>query len=188
MNVANMMQLHQLCDVIEEKMGETLEIKHFFFVRKIAILFGCMKLLIKCKTFAIENFEAIAEEDDFNSMEMPLFKELMMSENVQANEETKLKILLKWVKFDDKRRDDFLELIKYINFPQISREFVRDCIANEPLINTNNVCLVYVSLAVIDSLPSRATSPQHHHDELPYAASRNNSGLQPLGRRRFNWH
>lgn len=165
MYVANMLQLKELCDAIEAKIGETLEISQFFVILNIANLYNRTILMRECTNFAIVNFVELSKEEDFNSMGKAFLKELVTSERVVASEEEKFNIIMNWVKHDEQRQEELIELIKCIDFSRVSIQFGRNTIANELLINQNNQCLVHISLEILASVPERGVSAQSHNDD-----------------------
>lgn len=167
--VANMLHLKGLCEAIEAKIGETLEISQFFSIIAIAIMYSCTTLMNECKHFAFMNFEALSEDEDFNSLHKAFLKDLVTSKLNVASEETKLEVILSWVKHDEQRRGDLLELLKCIDFTQVSIQFGREIIAYESLINETNECLLYVSSELLASVPERETSFPYLYDDRPHA-------------------
>lgn len=152
MCAADMMQLTELCDAIEENMENNLNVQTIFSIRNIANKFGIENLQNECQEFAEAHFDVISKQDDFLEMEYLFLKNLLLSKQGNVDEDGKLEIVFKWVRHSENERNkNLMELIKCVKLSNIHLTKLREYIQYEPLINMSGECLIHFSISVIDS-------------------------------------
>ncbi|XP_077975528.1 kelch-like protein 12 [Styela clava] len=94
LHVATLMQLSVLCAKIAEFLETKLDPKMFFRIREIALKFNIQSLEQICDNFAFQSLGAIANEEEFKSLDVKFVSLLVGTNNVEYSEDAKLAVLL----------------------------------------------------------------------------------------------
>nr|XP_039255352.1 kelch-like protein 21 [Styela clava] len=100
LHVANIMQLSRFCEKITEFLKASLGPKSFFVIRQLAVKFNLRGLEQSCDEYAVGHLGSIAKEVEFNQLDKNYIEFLLTHDMSSYSEDSKLKSLLQWIKFD----------------------------------------------------------------------------------------
>nr|XP_039255348.1 kelch-like protein 21 [Styela clava] len=121
LHVGNIMQLSRFCEMIAEFLQANLGSKSFFIIRQLAIKFNLKGLEESCDEYAVGHLGSIANEEEFNELDKNYVMFLTTSYKSSYSEDSKLKILLQWIKADiESRAEYFIEIVKKFNMGGVS--------------------------------------------------------------------
>ncbi|XP_077975736.1 kelch-like protein 26 [Styela clava] len=124
LHAANIMQLSRFCEKITEFLKASLGPKSFFGIRQLAVKFNLKGLEQSCDEYAVGHLGSIAKKAEFNKLDKEYVVFLTTSHKSSYSEDSKLKILLQWIKADTKSRaGQFIEMVKKLNIDKISTTY-----------------------------------------------------------------
>ncbi|XP_051930267.1 kelch-like protein 23 [Hippocampus zosterae] len=86
---------------------------------------GCAQLYSAARQVALTHFSAVVSEEDFLSLSKETVAHLLASDNlVIQSEDLVLEAILRWVSFDNKREEHFLELTELVRPESLSLTFI----------------------------------------------------------------
>ncbi|XP_077975378.1 kelch-like protein 3 [Styela clava] len=139
---AHMLQLQGMCDKIAVSLEKELSPESFYSTKMIANTFNCTGLVESCNKYALENFQSIAAEDDFEHLDKDYISFLVGSNEVEASEAVKCKALIIWTNFDvETRASTFEELFGNLNLKEMSGNYQKFLLEKEPLVFNSARCL-----------------------------------------------
>nr|XP_039255351.1 kelch-like protein 12 [Styela clava] len=119
-DVANIMQLSRYCEMVEEFLQANLGPKSFFLIR-VAIKFNLKGLGKACDEYAVGHIGSIAIEAAFNKLDKDYMMFLITCKWSLYSENSKLKVLLQWIKADTgSRAKYFIEMVQKLQIDKIS--------------------------------------------------------------------
>jgi len=120
-----------------------LGIEHF------AQLHSCYDLEIQANCFALENFSAVTENEEFKELSVCRLLSYLSSDFIDVRtEETVFDAVMQWVKYEVKERIQYLsEILENVRLTTISQRFLQEVVDREPLIQGNEKCLALVQHA-----------------------------------------
>ncbi|XP_077975522.1 kelch-like protein 26 [Styela clava] len=134
LHVATLMQLSVLCDKIAEFLKAKLDMKTLPFIKQTASMFEIQTIKTACDDFALSNMGAISQEEYFNELDVEFISFMVGSKNLSYSEDSKLAVLLQWIKGDiDQRRKLLVEMINLINLNNVSYRYATFLVENESL-------------------------------------------------------
>ncbi|XP_039255350.2 kelch-like protein 25 [Styela clava] len=124
LHVANIMQLSRLCEKIADFLEGNLGPKSFFIIRQLAVKFNLQDLEESCDKYAVIYLGSIAKEEEFNRLDRNYVEFLLTHDKSSYSEDSKLEILLQWIKADtESRAEYFLQIVKMLNIGKISTSY-----------------------------------------------------------------
>nr|XP_039255350.1 kelch-like protein 12 [Styela clava] len=124
LHVANIMQLSRFCEKISEFLQAQLGPKSFFIIRQLAIKFNMKGLVKACDQYAVGHLGSIAKVEEFNKLHNEYVIFLITCEWSLYSEDSKLKILLQWIKADtESRAEYFIEMFEKLNIDKITPSY-----------------------------------------------------------------
>ncbi|XP_077975521.1 kelch-like protein 26 [Styela clava] len=134
LHVAALMQLSVLCDKIAVFLEAKLDVKSLLIIKQIASMFEIQILKTACDEFALTNMGAISQEEYFNELDVEFISFMVGSKNLAYSEDSKLAVLLQWIKADIGQRKKLLvEMINLINLNNVSSRYATFLVENESL-------------------------------------------------------
>uniref|UniRef100_A0A8D2ZSA7 BACK domain-containing protein n=1 Tax=Scophthalmus maximus TaxID=52904 RepID=A0A8D2ZSA7_SCOMX len=86
---------------------------------------GCTQLYAAARQVTLTHFSAIIAEEDFLSLSKEAVADLLASDDLAINkDDLALEAILRWVSFDHKREEHFLELIELLRPESLSLPFI----------------------------------------------------------------
>ncbi|XP_007939723.1 kelch-like protein 30 [Orycteropus afer afer] len=121
---------------------------------------GLLGVAAKAWAFLRENFEAVAQEDEFLQLPRERLAACLASELLQVQpEQSRLEALLRWVRHDPPARAPHLpELLGLVHLDALPQPRMRQLLASEPLIQASEACQAALSQghgAVLLALPQK---------------------------------
>lgn len=103
---------------------------------------GLLGVAAKAWAFLRENFEAVAQEDEFLQLSQDRLATCLASDLLQIqSEQSRLEALLRWVRHDPQARATHLpELLSLVHLDAVPRPCVQQLLASEPLIQGSEAC------------------------------------------------
>lgn len=103
---------------------------------------GLLGVAAKAWAFFRENFEAVAQEDEFLQLPRDRLATCLASDLLQVQpEQSRLEALLRWVRHDPQERAAHLpELLSLVHLDAVPRPCVQQLLATEPLIQESEAC------------------------------------------------
>lgn len=88
---------------------------------------GCIQLYTAARQVALTHFSAIFAEQDFLSLSKETIAGLLASDDLAIHkDDLALEAILRWVSFDPKREEHFLELIELVRPESLSLQFITE--------------------------------------------------------------
>ncbi|KAG8003697.1 Kelch-like protein 23 [Nibea albiflora] len=88
---------------------------------------GCIQLYKAARQVALSHFSAIVAEEDFLSLSKESIADLLASDDLAIHrDDLALEATLRWVSFDQKREEHFLELTELVRPESLSLPFITD--------------------------------------------------------------
>uniref|UniRef100_A0A3B5B379 Kelch-like protein 23 n=1 Tax=Stegastes partitus TaxID=144197 RepID=A0A3B5B379_9TELE len=88
---------------------------------------GCSQLYAAARQVVLTHFSAIYTEEDFLSLSKEALADLLASDDLTIHkDDLALEAVLRWVAFDPKREEDFLELIELVRPESLSLPFLTE--------------------------------------------------------------
>ncbi|XP_059559707.1 kelch-like protein 30 isoform X1 [Myotis daubentonii] len=117
---------------------------------------GLLGVVAKAWAFLRENFEAVAQEDEFLQLSQDRLATCLASDLLQAQpEQSRLEALLRWVRHDPQARAAHLpELLHLVRLDAVPRPCVQQLLATEPLILESEACQAALSQGHDGALPA----------------------------------
>lgn len=108
---------------------------------------GLLGVVAKAWAFLRENFEAVAQEDEFLQLSPDRLATCLASDLLQVQpEQSRLEALLRWVRHDPQARAAHLpELLGLVRLDAVPRPCVQQLLATEPLILESEACQAALS-------------------------------------------
>lgn len=108
---------------------------------------GLLGVAAKAWAFLRENFEAVAQEDEFLQLPRDRLAACLASDLLQVQpEQSRLEALLRWVRHEPQARAAHLpELLRLVQLDAVPRPCVQQLLATEPLILQSEACRVALS-------------------------------------------
>lgn len=108
---------------------------------------GLLGVVAKAWAFLRENFEAVAQEDEFLQLSQDRLATCLASDLLQVQpEQSRLEALLRWVRHDPQARAAHLpELLSLVRLDAVPRPCVQQLLATEPLILESEACQAALS-------------------------------------------
>lgn len=108
---------------------------------------GLLGVAAKAWAFLRENFEAVAQEDEFLQLPQDRLATCLAGELLQVQaEQSRLEALLRWVRHDPPARAAHLpELLGLVRLDAVPRPCVQRLLATEPLIQQSEACRLALS-------------------------------------------
>ncbi|KAM5228675.1 kelch-like protein 30 [Ctenodactylus gundi] len=121
---------------------------------------GLLGVAAKAWAFLRENFEAVAQEDEFLQLPLDRLATCLASDLLQVQpEQSRLEALLRWVRHDPQTRATYLpELLNLVHLDAVPRPCVQQLLATEPLIQESEACQEVLSQGhsgVLPGLPQK---------------------------------
>ncbi|KAJ8781641.1 hypothetical protein J1605_010899 [Eschrichtius robustus] len=103
---------------------------------------GLLGVAAKAWAFLRENFEAVAQEDEFLQLSQERLATCLAGDLLQVQpEQSRLEALLRWVRHDPQARATHLpELLGLVHLDAVPRPRVQQLLATEPLIRESEAC------------------------------------------------
>ncbi|XP_058439286.1 kelch-like protein 30 isoform X3 [Marmota monax] len=103
---------------------------------------GLLGVAAKAWAFLRENFEAVAQEDEFLQLSRERLATCLASDLLQMQpEQSRLEALLRWVRHDAQARAAHLpELLSLVHLDAVPRPCMQQLLATEPLIQESEAC------------------------------------------------
>lgn len=103
---------------------------------------GLLGVAAKAWAFLRENFEAVAQEDEFLQLSQERLAACLAGDVLQVQpEQSRLEALLRWVRHDPQVRAAHLpELLGLVHLDAVPRPHVQQLLASEPLIRESEAC------------------------------------------------
>ncbi|XP_066201985.1 kelch-like protein 30 [Saccopteryx leptura] len=116
---------------------------------------GLLGVAAKAWAFLRENFEAVAQEDEFLQLSQDRLATCLASDLLQVQpEQSRLEALLRWVRHDPQARAARLpELLGLVRLDAVPRPCVQQLLTTEPLILQSEACRVALSQGRDEALP-----------------------------------
>ncbi|XP_005863793.1 PREDICTED: kelch-like protein 30 [Myotis brandtii] len=117
---------------------------------------GLLGVVAKAWAFLRENFEAVAQEDEFLQLSQDRLATCLASDLLQVQpEQSRLEALLRWVRHDPQARAAHLpELLNLVRLDAVPRPCVQQLLATEPLILESEACQAALSQGHDGALPA----------------------------------
>nr|XP_039255715.1 kelch-like protein 12 [Styela clava] len=171
LHVATLMQLSVLCENIAEFLKAKLNVKSLLIIKQIASMFEIQTLKTACDDFALTNMGAISQEEYFNELDVEFISFMVGSKSFAYSEDSKLAVLLQWIKADiDQRRKLLVEMINLINLNNVSYRYATFLVENERLCSESPVILKLLFLKMAEKFGVEGASA-----EIPASASEFNA-------------
>lgn len=91
---------------------------------------GCIQLYAAARQVALTHFSAISAEEDFLSLSKEAVADLLASDSLAIyKDDLALEAILRWVSFDPKREEYFLELIELVRPEYLSLQFITELLS-----------------------------------------------------------
>ena len=134
-------------DVLKRKVAINNCVSNYYFADK----YQCSKLKRKCCWFIKSLFSAVMTTEGFLNLNMKQVMEWVCSDDIEVrNEEDIFTGIVKWVSHNKSEREScFPDLLCQVRLGSISRYFLRETIAKEELVISNNTCLNFVLTSII---------------------------------------
>lgn len=88
---------------------------------------GCTQLYAAARQVVLTHFSAISAEEDFLSLSKESVADLLASDDLTIHkDDLALEAILRWVSFDPKREEYFLELIELVRHESLSLPFITE--------------------------------------------------------------
>lgn len=88
---------------------------------------GCTQLYIAARQVVLTHFSAISADEDFMSLSKETFADLLASDDLAIHkDDLALEATLRWVSFDLKREEHFLELVELVRPESLSLPFITE--------------------------------------------------------------
>nr|XP_039255716.1 kelch-like protein 12 [Styela clava] len=171
LHVATLMQLSVLCDKIAEFLKAKLDVKSFLIIKQIASMFEIPTLKTACDDFALTNMGAISQEEYFNELDVEFISFMVGSKNSAYSEDSKLAVLLQWIKADiGQRRKLLVEMMNLINLNNVSFQYATFLVGHESLCSESLVIVKLLFLKMAEKSGVKEASA-----EIPTCASEFNA-------------
>ncbi|XP_039255353.2 kelch-like protein 21 [Styela clava] len=132
LHVANILQLSRFCEMIAEFLQANLGSKSFFIIRQLAIKFNLKGLEESCDEYAVGHLGSIAKEEEFNKLDKEYVVFLITCKWSLYSENSKLKVLLQWIKADtESRAEYFIETVEKLQIDEISTSYGCHLVRND---------------------------------------------------------
>ncbi|XP_077975124.1 kelch-like protein 24 [Styela clava] len=167
LHVATLMQLSVLCDKIAEFLKAKLDVKTLPFIKQIASMFEIQTLITACDDFTLSNMGAISQKEYFNELDVEFISFMVGSKNSAYSEDSKLAVLLQWIKADiGTRRKLLVEMINLINLNNVTYQYATFLVGNESLCSESPVILklLFLKMAELSGIEEASA-------EIPACAS-----------------
>lgn len=126
---------------------------------------GLLGVAAKAWAFLRENFEAVAQEDEFLELPQDRLATCLASELLQVQpEQSRLEALLRWVRHDPRGRAAHLpELLSLVRLEAVPRACVQQLLATEPLIQESEACRAALSQGHDEVSEGHGGEPRRPH-------------------------
>ncbi|XP_017653466.1 kelch-like protein 30 isoform X1 [Nannospalax galili] len=116
---------------------------------------GLLGVAAKAWAFFRENFEAVAQEDEFLQLSRDRLATCLASDLLQVQpEQSRLEALLRWVRHDPQARASHLpSLLSLVHLDAVPRPCMQQLLATEPLIQESEACQEALSQGHSGELP-----------------------------------
>lgn len=128
---------------------------------------GLLGVAAKAWAFLRENFEAVAQEDEFLQLPRDRLATCLASDLLQVQpEQSRLEALLRWVRHDPEDRSAHLpKLLSLVHLDAVPRPCVQQLLATEPLIQESEACQEVLSQGHSGVSEGQGTSSQGVEEE-----------------------
>ncbi|XP_077975642.1 kelch-like protein 38 [Styela clava] len=148
LHVATIMQLSRICENIAEFLEVNLDPKSFFIFRQLAVKFNLKGLEESCDEYAVIHLGAIAKEEQFNNLDKGYVMLLISHKRSSYSEDSKLKVLLQWIKADTEwRAEYFIEMVKRLQMEKISTSYGSYLVRNDSFCSSSSEFMKLLYLA-----------------------------------------
>ena len=140
--VASLIQLNELQNVIEKHLIGKLDIANCLQFREQAVLFSLRELLVEVDNFILKHFDDVLQQKKFFTLDGDDLEVFLQSNLLQIKEEkTVYEVVVKWVNQDlENRRTDFERLFKCIRLQFIPIKYVTGVIRKNKLVQEFSEC------------------------------------------------
>ncbi len=131
---------------IEKNLTTSNCISIYYFAQK----YQCEELVVETRWFILLNFAAVAESQDFLSLESQQVEQWISSDDIVVNtEDDVLKIIFSWIEENKSERKGKLEeLIRHVRLAFVTRDYLESDVVTNSLVKENSGC----SKLVIDAI------------------------------------
>ncbi len=132
------LKLQSLYDTCEKHFIDILDPQNCIGLHKVAELHDIPTLKEKAKQVMLNKFSDVLTSQYFREMEEEDIVEYIQDENLQVSDENVVfDAVVAWVKYDaDSRQGRFLELMKHVRLQYCTQSYLRDVVAEEPLMQS----------------------------------------------------
>ncbi|XP_077975123.1 kelch-like protein 30 [Styela clava] len=164
LHVACMMQLSILCDKIADFLQSQLSPQSFCNIKRIADKYDCKNLSEFCQIYASENLGMVAREAEFNSLDFDYISLLIGSTVVKHPEDSKLAIVLQWIKADIiNRQKNLYGLMSKLDLGNISSTYLKFLLENERVFYESPECMKMLFLTQLSDADIESLTPESAH-------------------------
>ncbi|XP_016660787.1 ring canal kelch homolog isoform X2 [Acyrthosiphon pisum] len=145
LSAANVLQLDYVNEACAEFLQKQLDPSNCIVIKAFADLHKCTGLLSNSEAYIKQHFLEVAKGEDFLSLSSEDLVKLVSSNDLAVPFEEKVfECVIKWIKHDLDRRNDFLpNLMEHVRLPLLKPDILFN-IYEEPLLNTIPKCNNYL--------------------------------------------
>ncbi|XP_077975448.1 kelch-like protein 26 [Styela clava] len=155
LNVANIMQLSRFCEKISEFLEAQLGPESVFIIRQLAVKFNLQGLEYACDQYAVGHLGSIATEVEFYNLDKNYVVFLLTHDLSSYSEDSKLEILLQWIKFNVRSRaKHFVQMVKKLSIGKISTSYGSYLAMNDSFCSS---CAEFIKLLYLADKPLHKT-------------------------------
>ena len=125
---------------------ESINVSNCLALESFASQYSCESLKQAVVAYSLENFVAVSNSRDFQSLDLQKVKELLGEDKINVPQEEEVyKAMIRWIKHDLESRECFLpELLKCVRLFSMSKYSLRQILEEEELVKKSPSCMSIV--------------------------------------------
>ena len=149
LEAANMFQIWPLRDASVVFLAERLCISNCLGIMQLADALACTPLMLKARTFALENFTEVQRNEEFLQLHKKDLIAFMEDDHLNAaKEEMVYHAVMNWYHANpEARKDELSEVFQVVRIPLIEPIFLLDVIDNNPALREHKECMCVIEEA-----------------------------------------
>ncbi|XP_078485855.1 kelch-like protein 38 isoform X2 [Ciona intestinalis] len=133
--VSDFLQMPSVRKLCIEYLLTTVSPQNCFTIQALSDRFTISKLTEKFNNFVVENYQQVVSSEHFKKLSKDDVIKLLQSTHGKVSSDLVYTAVINWVKFDLSSNKSYLgEVIKFVDFHEMSPEMLEDVVSVEPLI------------------------------------------------------
>ena len=120
---------------------QSLSLSNCIRVYNLAVKYRCEEVLKQARDFALGNFVAVAETEDFLNLSSTQVEEWISSDQIVVKEEEEVfEAIVKWMERNESQKQRFYDLFRHIRCIYVHRDYLLNFILINPFVKDNLEC------------------------------------------------